>query len=226
MPESAILKSGRRAARTRARTRATRKPRLLAILLLALYVTAPGCSGASSEDKEKTVTADTKNIVVVISTNKGPIEVELDAGAAPATVANFLKYADEGFYDNTIFHRVIPAFMIQGGGFDSDYGRKETHAPIKNEADNGLRNLSGTIAMARTSVVDSATSQFFLNVKDNPFLDHKAPTPSGHGYAVFGKIVSGMDVMRAIEKTPTSSRGAAFTNAPVDAVIIESVKRK
>ena len=139
---------------------------------------------------------------------------------------NFLQYVADGHYDGTIFHRVIKGFMLQGGGFTADMQEKPVRAPIKNEADNGLRNLSGTIAMARTSVVNSATSQFFLNVKDNPFLDHKAPTPSGHGYAVFGKIVSGMDVMRAIEKTPTSSRGAAFTNAPVDAVIIESVKRK
>ncbi len=199
---------------------------LLGALLLAAYASTAGCSGASSDEKEQPVTTAAKNPVVVISTSKGSVELELDESAAPATVANFLRYVDEGFYNGTIFHRVIPAFMLQGGGFDSDYNRKDTHAPIKNEADNGLRNLNGTIAMARTSVVDSATSQFFINVKDNGFLDHTAPTPSGYGYAVFGRVTSGLDVVRAIEAAPTANRGAAFANAPVDAVVIESVTRK
>ena len=170
--------------------------------------------------------AATDSLTVVMSTSKGIVEIELDEKAAPTTVANFLAYVDEGFYDDTIFHRVIPAFMIQGGGFDTDYKQKDTREAIKNEADNGLTNLSGTIAMARTSVVDSATAQFFINVKDNSFLDHKAPTPSGYGYAVFGRVVAGLDIVRSIENAPTTNRGAAFTDAPVDQVVIESIKRK
>lgn len=208
--------------------RTTRRPGLrLATALLVLLATAPGCSGASDSKEEKqTVNAATDSLTVVMSTSKGIVEIELDEKAAPTTVANFLAYVDEGFYDDTIFHRVIPAFMIQGGGFDTGYKQKDTRAAIKNEADNGLTNLSGTIAMARTSVVDSATAQFFINVKDNPFLDHKGPTPSGYGYAVFGRVVAGLDIVRSIENAPTTNRGGAFTNAPVDQVVIESIKRK
>ena len=208
--------------------RTTRRPGLrLATALLVLLATAPGCSGASDSKEEKqTVNAATDSLTVVMSTSKGIVEIELDEKAAPTTVANFLAYVDEGFYDDTIFHRVIPAFMIQGGGFDTGYKQKDTREAIKNEADNGLTNLSGTIAMARTSVVDSATAQFFINVKDNSFLDHKAPTPSGYGYAVFGRVVAGLDIVRSIENAPTTNRGAAFTDAPVDQVVIESIKRK
>ncbi len=208
--------------------RTTRRPGLrLATALLVLLATAPGCRGASDSKEEKqAVNTAADSLTVVISTSKGVVEIELDEKTAPTTVANFLAYVDEGFYDDTIFHRVIPAFMIQGGGFDTDYKQKDTRAAIKNEADNGLTNLSGTIAMARTSVVDSATAQFFINVKDNPFLDHKGPTPSGYGYAVFGRVVAGLDIVRSIENAPTTNRGAAFTNAPVDQVVIESIKRK
>ena len=208
--------------------RTTRRPGLrLATALLVLLATAPGCRSASDSKEEKqTVNTTADSLTVVISTSKGVVEIELDEKTAPTTVANFLAYVDEGFYDDTIFHRVIPAFMIQGGGFDTGYKQKDTRAAIKNEADNGLTNLSGTIAMARTSVVDSATAQFFINVKDNSFLDHKAPTPSGYGYAVFGRVVAGLDIVRSIENAPTTNRGGAFTDAPVDQVVIESIKRK
>lgn len=208
--------------------RAARRPGpRLATALLVLLAAAPGCSGASGSKEEKqTVNAATESLTVLMSTNKGVVEIELDEKAAPTTVANFLAYVDEGFYDDTIFHRVIPAFMIQGGGFDTGYKQKDTRAAIKNEADNGLTNISGTIAMARTSAVDSATAQFFINVKDNHFLDHKNPTPSGYGYAVFGRVVAGLDIVRSIESAPTTNRGGAFTNAPVDQVVIESIKRK
>ncbi len=170
--------------------------------------------------------AATGSNVVIIKTNKGEITVELDAEKAPGTVKNFLNYVDEGFYDGTIFHRVIAGFMVQGGGFDASYKQKPAKAPIKNEATNGLRNSTGTVAMARTSVVDSATAQFFINVVDNTFLNHKSTTPREYGYAVFGKVSDGMDVVKAIETTPTKNRGGAFTDAPAEQVVIESIRRK
>jgi cyclophilin family peptidyl-prolyl cis-trans isomerase len=208
--------------------RTTRRPGLrLATALLVLLATAPGCRGASDSKEEKqAVNTAADSLTVVISTSKGVVEIELDEKTAPTTVANFLAYVDEGFYDDTIFHRVIPAFMIQGGGFDTGYKQKDTRAAIKNEADNGLTNLSGTIAMARTNAVNSATAQFFINAKDNPFLDHKDTSTSGYGYAVFGRVVAGLDIVRSIENAPTTNRGGAFTNAPVDQVVIESIKRK
>ncbi|MBR6021220.1 MAG: peptidyl-prolyl cis-trans isomerase [Kiritimatiellae bacterium] len=140
---------------------------------------------------------------VVIKTSKGDIRVRLDMDKAPITVQNFLSYVDEGFYAGTTFHRVIDGFMIQGGGIDREMRQKPTHRPIKNEAANGLKNKRGTIAMARTSVVDSATSQFFINVVDNGFLDFRAPTPQGYGYCVFGEVVEGMDVVDAIKGVRT-----------------------
>ncbi len=156
---------------------------------------------------------------VRIRTTLGDMVVELDRKRAPVTVENFLEYVREGFYDGTIFHRVIPGFMIQGGGFEPGMKMKTPRAPIRNEAGNGLKNLRGTIAMARTSVVDSATCQFFINVKDNPFLDHRSETPQGFGYAVFGKVVAGMDVAEKIEKVPTGARGP-HRDVPIEDVVI------
>ena len=164
-----------------------------------------------------------KNPVVTMSTNKGNIRIELNADKAPISAKNFLDYANDGHYDGLIFHRVIPGFMIQGGGFDSGMSQKKTKSPIKNEAGNGLKNVVGSIAMARTNVVDSATSQFFINVKDNDFLNHKNTSPDGFGYAVFGQVIEGMDVVQTIEKVKTGNRGMN-QDVPVDAVVINSVK--
>ena len=158
---------------------------------------------------------------VEIDTNRGKITLELDDQRAPVSVANFLKYVDEGFYDGTVFHRVIDNFMIQGGGFDAELKRKQTGPAIKNEADNGLRNERGTIAMARTQVVDSATSQFFINLKDNAFLDHRNKSPQGFGYAVFGRVVEGMDVVDQIGKSQTQKKSPMFADLPVESVVIE-----
>jgi len=160
--------------------------------------------------------------MIRMSTSLGDITIELYDDKAPLTVKNFLGYVTDKFYDGTVFHRVIPDFMIQGGGFDAHMRQKATKPPIPNEAGNGLRNDAGTIAMARTNVVDSATAQFFINVKDNAFLNHRDQTPGGFGYAVFGKVVSGMDVVHKIEHVPTSNQGA-FQNVPVEPVVITSV---
>lgn len=159
---------------------------------------------------------------VRIETSKGVIVAELDGENAPVTVQNFLAYAKEGFYDGTIFHRVIDGFMIQGGGFTSDMGMKDGKPAIENEASNGLRNLAGTLAMARTSVVNSATSQFFINLVDNGFLDHKDKSPSGFGYAVFGKVVEGMDVVKAIGGVETGTV-KGFGDVPLESVVMEKV---
>jgi peptidyl-prolyl cis-trans isomerase B (cyclophilin B) len=156
---------------------------------------------------------------VKLITPKGDIVLELNAAAAPKTVANFLAYVEAGFYDGTIFHRVIKGFMIQGGGFDVDMQRKATRSPIVNEADNGLTNLTGTIAMARTPDPHSASAQFFINVKDNHFLDHRGKTAQGWGYCVFGKVVSGMNVVRAIENVATTSR-SGMRDVPQTPVVI------
>ncbi|AYF87730.1 MULTISPECIES: peptidylprolyl isomerase [unclassified Pseudomonas] len=158
---------------------------------------------------------------VLLTTSAGEIEVELEADKAPVSVKNFLDYVDAGFYNGTVFHRVIPGFMIQGGGFDTDMSQKDTRDPIKNEADNGLRNLRGTLAMARTQAVNSATSQFFINHNDNAFLDHGS---RDFGYAVFGKVVRGMDVVDQIANVPTGNRGM-FQNVPLQPVVILSAKR-
>lgn len=161
---------------------------------------------------------------VVIETNYGDITVELNTEKAPLSVANFLTYADTNHYDGTIFHRVIKNFMIQGGNFTSEMTPKKTREQIKNEAGNGLRNLRGTIAMARTGVVDSATSQFFINLKDNDFLDHRDNSTRGYGYAVFGKVIKGMEVVDKIGTSPTHTY-QRFSDVPVEPVIIRSVKR-
>ena len=157
--------------------------------------------------------------MVKLSTNFGDITIELDAEKAPITAANFLQYVEKGFYEGVIFHRVINGFMVQGGGFGANMKQKPTDAPIKNEADNGLANDKYTVAMARTSVPDSASSQFFINIADNDFLNHTAPTPSGWGYCVFGKVVEGMDVVDKIKAVPTTSR-AGHQDVPVEPVVI------
>ena len=157
-----------------------------------------------------------------METSMGTITLELDDAKAPETVANFVQYAKDGHYDGTIFHRVIDGFMIQGGGFTKDMNQKETRKPIRNEAMNGLKNLRGTIAMARTMVVDSATSQFFINLVDNAFLDFQNPTPQGFGYAVFGKVVDGMDVVDQIAKVKTGFSGP-HQNVPEEAIVIKRV---
>lgn len=158
---------------------------------------------------------------IIMETSVGNISLELDEEKAPITVANFLKYVDEHFYDGLIFHRVIADFMIQGGGFDANMNQPKTHEPIKNEATNGLKNLRGTIAMARTSVVDSATAQFFINLQDNSFLDHGQ---RDYGYAVFGKVTAGMDVVDKIGVTSTQ-RFRGMSDVPVTPIIINSVHR-
>ena len=160
------------------------------------------------------------NSMVKLITNFGDITIELNAEKAPITVANFLQYVESGFYDGVIFHRVIDGFMVQGGGFDVDMKQKKTKEEIKNEADNGLTNDNYTIAMARTSVPDSASSQFFINATDNDFLNHTAKTASGWGYCVFGKVVEGIDVVDNIKKVKTTSK-AGHRDVPVEAVIIE-----
>ncbi len=156
---------------------------------------------------------------VTIATTYGDVEIELLSDEAPISCKNFLRYVDERFYDGTIFHRVIPGFMIQGGGMGPDLERRPTHAPIKNEADNGLKNLRGTVAMARTADVDSATTQFFVNLSDNAFLDHGG---RDFGYAVFAKVVGGMDVVDTVAGVATGRRGG-HDDVPVDPVVITAV---
>ncbi len=158
--------------------------------------------------------------MVKLTTNFGDITLELNAEKAPITVANFLQYVESGFYDGVIFHRVIDGFMIQGGGFDASMKQKSTKDEIKNEADNGLANDKYTVAMARTSIPDSASSQFFINIADNDFLNHTAPTSSGWGYCVFGKVVEGMDVVDKIAGVATTSK-AGHRDVPVESVSIE-----
>ena len=158
--------------------------------------------------------------MVRLQTNFGTITLELDAERAPDTVANFLRYVKSGHFNNTVFHRVIDGFMVQGGGFEPGMKQKPVDAPIKNEANNGLKNDTYTVAMARTSDPNSATAQFFINVSDNAFLNHTSPSGQGWGYAVFGRVVEGKDVVDAIRKVPTATRGM-HQDVPVDDVIIE-----
>lgn len=161
--------------------------------------------------------------MVKLNTNHGTIVLELDAAKAPNTVANFLEYAKDGFYNGTIFHRVINGFMIQGGGMEPGMAEKQTRAPIQNEANNGLPNARGTIAMARTPDPHSASAQFFINVADNDFLNFRAETPDGWGYCVFGKVTEGMDVVDKIKGVETGNKGY-HQDVPVEDVIIESVE--
>ena len=160
---------------------------------------------------------------VRIQTSLGNIVIQLNSDKAPISTKNFIDYVEAGFYDGTIFHRVIPGFMAQGGGFTTDFSQKETRAPIKNEADNGLLNSIGTVAMARTPAPDSATSQFFINLSENSFLNHTAPTQQGWGYAVFGSVVEGMDVVEAMAKVPTGSHGP-HQDVPSTDIIIEKAE--
>jgi peptidyl-prolyl cis-trans isomerase B (cyclophilin B) len=163
------------------------------------------------------------DIRVEMKTNLGNIVLELYPGKAPETVGNFLQYVEEGFYKNTLFHRVISGFMIQGGGFDTAFKQKPTRPPIQNEAANGLKNEIGTIAMARTSDPHSASAQFFINVANNGFLNYKAPSQSGYGYTVFGKVIKGMEIVNKIASAPTGSGGPFPGDVPKDSVIIEEI---
>jgi peptidyl-prolyl cis-trans isomerase B (cyclophilin B) len=164
------------------------------------------------------------NPVVSMETSMGTIEIELNEEKAPATVANFLQYVDAGFYDGTVFHRVIRTFMVQGGGMTPDMREKATRAPIRNEANNGLPNETGTVAMARTNDPHSATAQFFINVNDNAFLNHRGQTPDGWGYAVFGKVVKGMHVVERIKTVKTGHRNG-HDDVPMDTVLIKKAVR-
>jgi len=191
----------------------------LAGLFMAITVGLAPAAGITQDDPANT---GANMVTVTMETSKGVITLELDKEKAPESVENFVAYAKSGHYDGTIFHRVIPKFMIQGGGFDTDMKQKATNPPIKIEADNGLKNIKGTVAMARTSDPNSATSQFFINAKDNDFLNHTAPTPQGWGYAVFGKVTDGMDVVESIENVATANK-AGHQDVPVTEVIIEKV---
>jgi cyclophilin family peptidyl-prolyl cis-trans isomerase len=194
-----------------------------------------GCGGGSPPPAEEPAPAEEKspappaptstgtNPMVEIRTSLGTMKVELYPDKAPKTVENFLQYAREGFYDGTVFHRVISGFMIQGGGFTPDMSEKETRAPIENEASNGLKNVRGSLAMARTGDPHSASSQFFINTVDNPFLDFQDESVRGWGYAVFGKVVEGLETLDAIKKVSTGSRDGQ-DDVPLDPVVIESVR--
>jgi cyclophilin family peptidyl-prolyl cis-trans isomerase len=185
------------------------------ILALVLFFVIPAGVAAQEE---------AGNPMVEVRTNLGDFTLELDPEKAPKSVENFLNYVDKKFYDGTIFHRVIPNFMIQGGGFMPDMMKKAAGAPIENEAKNGLKNLKGTIAMARTAEIHSATCQFFINVKDNQGLDFRGETPDKYGYAVFGKVIDGMDTVEKIEKVKTATKGA-YGDVPDKPVIIKSMRR-
>ena len=161
--------------------------------------------------------------MIKLHTNYGEITLQLDSEKAPITVQNFIDYVNSGHYDNTVFHRVIDGFMIQGGGFEPGLVQKQTRAPIRNEAANGLKNDKYTVAMARTSDVNSATAQFFINVSDNDFLNYSSPTPQGFGYCVFGKVVEGMDVVDKIKKVRTGDRGG-HQNVPLENVLLEKAE--
>lgn len=190
--------------------------RLLVLVSLVVLATA-------ARAQENVATAKPR---VEIVTSKGRMVVELEPTLAPKTVENFLAYVDAKHYDGLIFHRVIPNFMIQGGGFDKAMNQKKTNAPIKNEAKTGLKNRRGTIAMARTHVPDSATAQFFINVVDNAFLDYKNDSPQGIGYAAFGTVIEGMDVADAIAKVRTGTdRATGMRDVPVEPVVIETIRR-
>lgn len=160
---------------------------------------------------------------VKLSTSLGDIVIQLDPQKAPVSTKNFVRYAEEGFYDGTIFHRVIPNFMVQGGGFDIDFKQKKVHDPIKNEADNGLKNTRGTVAMARTADPDSATAQFFINHKDNSFLNYTSATANGWGYAVFATVIEGMDVVDKIAKVATKTTGG-HESVPIENIVINKVE--
>jgi peptidyl-prolyl cis-trans isomerase B (cyclophilin B) len=190
------------------------------LLTLVAFFCFFGCKQVNATTKGETMAKQT----VVIRTNLGDIEVALDAAKAPETVENFLSYVDAKHYNGTVFHRVIDGFMIQGGGYTSDFSEKKCKAPIRNEADNRLENKRGTIAMARTSDVHSATAQFFINVSDNDFLNFRNPTPSGYGYCVFGEVTKGMDIVDQIRKVKTGSM-KGHQDVPLQSVSIVEVIR-
>lgn len=198
----------------------------LFVLGTALFTTAsyadntPPNTPTTTEKPAKTLNKIEGEIEVVLETTAGNIKLKLDANKAPITVNNFVKHVQSGHYDGTIFHRVIDNFMIQGGGFTTDMSKKSISGTIKNEADNGLKNVRGSIAMARRNAPHSAQAQFFINVKDNPNLDHTGKTPYGWGYAVFGRVIEGMDVVDAIRKTPTT-RVRGYRDVPVKPIIIK-----
>ena len=186
----------------------------LKLMLLAIGIFPLICGSALAGQNQG------DKVMVEMTTSKGVIELELDAKNAPITVANFLEYVKSGHYDGTIFHRVIPGFVIQGGGLQSGMTEKATGTPIENEADNGLKNLTGAICMARTNEPHSATSQFFINLKDNSFLDHTEKSATGWGYAVFGRVTSGMDVVEAIAAVPTGNAGY-HSDVPLEDIVLE-----
>ena len=192
------------------------------VMMIGMFVAAVAMVALTSAEEKKM--EKPVNPEVVMDTSEGTIKIELWADKAPETVKNFLRYADEKFYDGTIFHRVIDNFMIQGGGFCADMRKKESYQPIRNEAAAALKNDRGTIAMARTRDIHSATCQFFINLKDNDFLNHSDNTPRGFGYAVFGKVVKGMEVVDQIGKVKTTTSGP-YGDVPAKPVIIKSVKR-
>ena len=186
--------------------------RMAAMMILLLLTACASTAGSATKKPE----------IAVLETNKGTIEIELDREHAPKTVDNFVQYVNDGFYDGLLFHRVIPQFMIQGGGYENAETKRPTRSPIELESNNGLKNLAGTVAMARTAFAHSATSQFFINTIDNPRLDYAEDNP---GYAVFGKVVAGMDVVKTIEMTQTADNGL-YTDWPVEDIVIERAYMK
>lgn len=188
---------------------------ILTILACGLAILCTGVAGAAEPAAGKPV--------VLMETSLGNVKLELFAREAPISVKNFLDYVVSGFYEGTVFHRVIPGFMVQGGGFTADMNQKQTNGPIRNEADNGLKNQPGTLAMARTMVVDSATAQFFINAADNRFLNHRDKTSQGYGYAVFGRVIEGMNVVEKIAAVKTGTR-EGFRDVPQTSVVIKSMK--
>ena len=186
---------------------------ILSIILLLTPILSFATENTMSDTQPK----------VKLTTTLGEIIIQLNTEKAPVSAANFLTYVNEGFYNGTIFHRVIPDFMAQGGGFDTSFNQKAVHAPIKNEADNGLKNTSGTLAMARTNDPNSATAQFFINLKDNGFLNHTGKTAGGWGYAVFGEVIEGMDVVDAMAKQETGNRGG-HGDVPKTDIVIEKAE--
>lgn len=189
--------------------------RIIIFLIIAVALSTGACAKKKKVD----------NVKVIMKTSKGDVHIELFADDAPVTIKNFLRYADEKLYDGTVFHRVISNFMVQGGGFLPGMTQRKTYPPIKNESRNGLNNTRGTLAMARTVHIDSATSQFFINVKDNYFLDYMDHSPKGFGYCVFGRVTKGMDVIDKIRYVKTQKKGV-FQNVPVEDVVILSIKRE
>ena len=189
--------------------------RVLMLSMLLLFTTT--LSFATEKNMSDT------NTKIKLTTSLGEVVIQLNSEKAPISAANFLTYVNEGFYNGTIFHRIIPDFMAQGGGFDTSFAQKEVHAPIKNEADNGLKNTRGTLAMARTGVVDSATAQFFINYKDNSFLNHTAKNTNGWGYAVFGEVIEGMDVVDKMATQATGNRDG-HQDVPKTDIVIEKAE--